>query len=83
MTRVLDVQCFGPARELAGGEVIRVEVALPATVAEVVAALGVGNAALADLLPCCAIAVGDEIVARDYVLRAGDEVAVLPPVSGG
>jgi molybdopterin converting factor small subunit len=35
------------------------------------------------LLPCCAIAVGDEIVARDYVLRAGDEVAVLPPVSGG
>ncbi len=28
-------------------------------------------------------AVGDEIVSGDYLIRDGDEVALLPPVSGG
>ncbi len=31
----------------------------------------------------CAWAIGDELVRRDTVLRDGDEVSVLPPVSGG
>lgn len=74
---------FGPAKECAGGESVAVDVALPAAVDAVVAALAATSDALAELLPCCAIAVGDELVARDFVVRAGDEVAVLPPVSGG
>ena len=62
---------------------MNVEVDLPAPVADVVAALSVHTRELADLLPCCAIAVGDELVAHDFVIQPGDEVGVLPPVSGG
>ena len=85
MTTVLevDVQCFGPARDLVDGEIVRVRLAAPATVADAVAALSAGNAALAELLPCCAIAVGDELVGRDFALSPGVAIAVLPPVSGG
>lgn len=81
---MVEVLLFGPARECVGGETsIKVDVALPAPVSDVVAALSGASDALAELLPCCAIAVGDELVARDFVVRDGDEVAVLPPVSGG
>jgi molybdopterin synthase catalytic subunit len=79
----VDVLLFGPARECVGGESVAVAVTLPAPVSDVVAALAASNDALAELLPCCAIAVGDELVARDFVVPAGAEVAVLPPVSGG
>ncbi len=74
---------FGPARDCAGGSTVEVAIALPASVDDLVAALALSNEELAELLPCCAIAVGDELVARDFVVRPGDEVAVLPPVSGG
>lgn len=75
---------FGPARDCVGGESsVKVDVPLPVAVSDLVAALAFANQELAELLPHCAIAVGDEIVARDFVVREGDEVAVLPPVSGG
>jgi molybdopterin converting factor subunit 1 len=35
------------------------------------------------LLARSAVAVNREYVARTHVLREGDEVAILPPVSGG
>ncbi len=35
------------------------------------------------LLSYCSVLVGDEPAERDTPLMAGDEVAVLPPVSGG
>lgn len=75
---------FGPARDCVGGESsLNVDVALPARVDALVAALAAENAGLAELLPHCAIAVGDELVGRDFVVQPGSEVAVLPPVSGG
>jgi sulfur-carrier protein len=81
---VVEVLVFGPARDCVGGESsIKVDVVLPAPVASLVAALAAANTGLAELLPHCAIAVGDELVARDFVVRDGDEIAVLPPVSGG
>jgi molybdopterin converting factor small subunit len=80
----VDVLVFGPARDCVGGaSTVTVDVALPAAVEALVAALADANAGLRELLPHCAIAVGDELVARDFVVHAGDEVAVLPPVSGG
>jgi molybdopterin converting factor small subunit len=79
----VDVHMFGPARDCVGGTSLSVAVALPAPVTDVVAALAAANAALAELLPSCAIAVGDEVVTGDFVIKDGDEVAVLPPVSGG
>ena len=34
-------------------------------------------------LPSVACAVGSQIVGREHHIRDGDEVALLPPVSGG
>ena len=39
--------------------------------------------ALRELLPPCRVAVEQEFVAAGHRVRAGDEIAVIPPVSGG
>lgn len=38
---------------------------------------------LAPQLDVTAAAVGDRIVDEDYAIQDGDEIALLPPVSGG
>lgn len=79
---------FAAAREAAGGA-RRVALPLPpgtppgeAVRAAIVAALP----GLADLLPSCALAVNAEYVDEGgaaAALVAGDELAVIPPISGG
>ena len=39
--------------------------------------------ALRELWPCLAVAVNREYAGRSQILQTGDEVALLPPVSGG
>lgn len=41
------------------------------------------GAAFADVLPTCRVWVNGETAELDVPLRPSDEVAVLPPVSGG
>lgn len=74
------VRLFGPFREMAGRD--RVSVTLPegASVRELVEAL---RRELPGLPPSPAVAVGLEYAAPDRALRPGDEVALIPPVSGG
>jgi len=76
------VQCFGPAKRLVGGSLV-ITLHEPALVSDAVRALAESNSELGDLLPHCAIAVGDDIVDRAHPLHPGDTVAVLPPVNGG
>ena len=75
------VRLFGPAREAAGRSVDR----LPATtVCEVVAICEARyGAELARLMPSCAVWVNGEPAIPSTPVRSGDEVAILPPVSGG
>ncbi|CAN5364673.1 hypothetical protein BH09PLA1_BH09PLA1_05280 [soil metagenome] len=40
-------------------------------------------AAIKDLLPRAALAINQEYVPRDSPLNDGDELALIPPVSGG
>lgn len=74
---------FAGLRERLRGDWVELELPEGATVAQLLAALGERHPALRDLLPPCRVAVEHEFVAADHPVRAGDEVAIIPPVSGG
>ena len=77
------VHLFAAARELAGADRVSVKLALPATVADLRAALVRDFPALASLLAKSAIAINHDFADDDHALAPGDEIAVIPPVSGG
>jgi molybdopterin converting factor subunit 1 len=77
------VLLFAAARDLAGTDLATVALAAGATVAQLRAALGRDFPALAALLAKSALAVNHDFADDDRVLRESDEVAVIPPVSGG
>lgn len=72
------IRLFAGLRELAGMRATEIELPADSTAADVWAALGLGDEP-AGLL----IAVNKTYAARDTVLADGDEVALIPPVSGG
>lgn len=74
---------FARLREQAGLEAERIEVPEGATVAHVYAALRVSHPALESDLGAVRPALNQEFVDWDTVVAAGDEVAFVPPVSGG
>jgi molybdopterin converting factor subunit 1 len=78
---MLTVHLFAAAAERVGTS--RVELPFPPTVAALRRALADDWPSLADLLPRCAIAVNHEYATDDTPLHPGDEVAIIPPVSGG
>ena len=78
---MLTVHLFAAAAERVGAA--RVELPRPATVAALRRQLTDTWPLLADLLPRCAVAVNHEYATDDTPLSPGDEVAVIPPVSGG
>lgn len=55
----------------------------PATAASVVSAVAARYPHASDVLERCAVAVNLEVVEADHPVVSGDEVAVLPPMSGG
>ena len=79
----LTVLLFAAARDLAGADAATVELAPGATVADARAALARDFPALAKLLTRSAVAVNHDFADDDRVLSPADEVAVIPPVSGG
>ena len=78
------MRLFAMLREHAGTDRVTVEVAEGATVAEAVAAVG-GEHGLGPLIAEMPVvmAVNREYAAADDRLSAGDELALIPPVSGG
>jgi molybdopterin converting factor subunit 1 len=78
---MLTVHLFAAAAERAGA--LRVHLPLPSTVAHLRRALTDNVPSLVELLPRCAVAVNHEYATDDTPLSPGDEVAVIPPVSGG
>jgi MoaD family protein len=78
------MRLFASAREAAGRGSDVFDLVDGATVADVIAAaeLRYGQAFTA-VLGSCRIWVNGDAVEPDTPLRADDEVAVLPPVSGG
>jgi molybdopterin converting factor subunit 1 len=79
----LTIQFFARARELAGAERVAVELPRGTTVAALHALLATMFPAMASLLERSAIAVNHDSADAGQVIDDGDEVAVIPPVSGG
>ncbi len=79
----VDVRLFAVARDLAGSDLISLELPAGSTVAQLRARLAAEVPALAGVLPHILIAVGSEYVRDDAIIPAGSEVACIPPVSGG
>ena len=76
------VQFYGPARDHAGEAEVAFEIKPGETVGGVAAILSEKYPALGAALGI-RLAVNRSYVALDHVLSDGDEVAVIPPVSGG
>ena len=82
----LDVRLFAVCRERVGRDHVSVELSGPdddARVRDVLAALAEQEAGLSPLLASVRVAVNHAFVGEDAPVRDGDEVALIPPVSGG
>ncbi len=78
----VSVRLFAGLRERAGTDRLEIELPDDARVADVLAAMaGTPVGALRDRE--CVVAVNRDYAGADTPVRAGDEVALVPPVSGG
>jgi molybdopterin converting factor subunit 1 len=79
----LTVLLFAKLRDAAGSEAVAVELPTGATVADLRRQLAAVYPAVAGLLERSAVAVNHDFADGSRPLAAGDEVAIIPPVSGG
>jgi molybdopterin synthase catalytic subunit len=77
------VRYFASVRELIGGGAATVELPAGATVEDALAMLAEGMPRREQLLSACLPMVNQEYVDRRHRLSDGDELALIPPVSGG
>lgn len=77
------VLLFAGLRERLHSDSATLELPADATVRDLLAALAAQHPALASLLAPCRVAVNHEFVAADHPVHEDDELAVIPPVSGG
>ncbi len=79
----ITVRFFALVRDRAGVGQIDLEIEEGATVAKAGELIGRRFADLSALLPRIAFAVNQSYVDRSALLHDGDELALIPPVSGG
>jgi molybdopterin converting factor subunit 1 len=74
---------FASAREIVGQGSLELDAPEGVTAGDLLQRLAVEYPSLAAYGPHLALAVHAEYVDRDHPLRDGDELALIPPVSGG
>ena len=74
---------FAAAREQVGEAEITVELTVGEATSAIVDELVARYPQLEKILPRCALSVNGDYIRGETPLAAGDEVAVLPPMSGG
>ena len=77
------VRLFAAAKDLAGHDVLSLEVAERATVADVRTALLASAPALANIVPHALWAVDTQYALESTPITEQSEIALIPPVSGG
>lgn len=79
----LKVLLFAGARDAAGENSVDVDVSDQATVGELMSNLGDQYPALAEFVPFCRLAVDNRFSEASTNLTGTQELALIPPVSGG
>lgn len=79
----IEVLLFAAARDAAGNESIRIEVADDARAGDVIEAIGAAIPEISRLLASCRLAVDCSYVSADQSITGDQEIALIPPVSGG
>ena len=77
------VHFFSRLRELTGISEMELELRPAANVTELLAILYSRTPALRDWDQSILVAAGVEFVDRDYLLQAGDQISIMPPLQGG
>lgn len=80
---IIKVRLFAVARQLAGTDSLDVDMAPGSTLGQLREQLAKQTPALEAVLGQVLFAVGTEYAQDATLLREGDEVACIPPVSGG
>ena len=78
----INIQNFGIARDICGGSTLRLELPDQATAGQLKQLLTEQYPRLGQLASFL-LAVNEEYADPDLLLSPGDEIAVIPPVSGG
>ena len=79
----VNVKLFAAARQLAGCDSLHLTCPEPCTLVELRQAMIRECPQLEPLMPHVRIAVNSEYASNDQRIRASDELACIPPVSGG
>lgn len=77
------VQFFSRLRDLAGVSEMDLELTEATKVVELLGILYARTPALRDWDKSILVAASVEFVDRDYVLKADDQISIMPPVQGG
>lgn len=76
------INLFGITRDIVGNNITEVEVSQPADVQVVLGELKTNYPKLKDIKSLL-VAVNSEYAESDLILSENDEIALIPPVSGG
>ncbi|QDT07222.1 ThiS family protein [Rubripirellula lacrimiformis] len=79
----VQVQMFAGAKQIAGCDVVEIEVRQPIQAHAVFDALGRTVPALHSLIPSCRLAVDNRYVVDQAIIDDDSVIALIPPVSGG
>ena len=79
----LRVRLFAHARAVAGRDFMEVDIASPATIADLRRAIGVVEPKLLPGLPYLSFAINREFAAEGASIGEDDDIACIPPTSGG
>jgi molybdopterin converting factor small subunit len=77
------VQFFSRLRDLAGTSAMELDVPEGGTAGDLLEILYAETPALRDWDKSILVAAGVEFVERNYVVKASDEISIMPPVQGG
>ena len=79
----INVLLFAAAREAAKRDSIQIEVDQDASAADVLSELGRQIPGIEKLIPSCRLALDNCYVGNDAIVGPHQEIALIPPVSGG